>query len=193
MADGRIITGFSRPYVAKYTESNGTVTYTNGMPLARGVEVQIEPESTDDNNFYANNLIAENEAGVFNGGTLTLTVDGLKDAANTLIYGLPEADNAGWANYGNTQAIPHCGVGFVIRYQESGTISFVPMILTKVMFNEASTTATTQEEEIDWQTQELTAQIFRDDTSAQVWKKLGTAQTSESAAETAIKTFLNIT
>ena len=39
MANGRIITGFSKPYVAKYAESSGTVTYSDGMVLARGVEV----------------------------------------------------------------------------------------------------------------------------------------------------------
>lgn len=192
MANGRVITGFSKPYVAKYAEASGTVTYSDGIVLARGVEVQIEPETTDDNNFYADNLIAESEAGVFNGGTLTLTVDGLKDAANQLIFGLPTADQTGWSNYDNTQAIPYVGVGFVIRYQEAGAVSYVPMILTKVMFNETGTSAATQEDQIDWQTQELTAQIFRDDTNKQVWKKLGTAQATEAAAESAIKTFLEI-
>ena len=192
MANGRVITGFSKPYVAKYAEASGTVTYSNGMPLARGVEVNIEPETTDDNNFYADNLIAESEAGVFNGGTLTLTVDGLKDAANNLIFGLPTADEAGWANYNNAQAIPFVGVGFVIRYQEAGVVTYVPVILTKVMFNETGMTAATQEDEIDWQSQELTAQIFRDDTSTQTWKKLGSAQNTEAAAEAAIKTFLSI-
>ena len=84
MANGRIITGFSKPYVAKYTVGTDgtTVTYSDGQILARGVEVQIEPEATEDNNFYADNVIAENEAGIFTGGTMTLTVDGLKDAAN---------------------------------------------------------------------------------------------------------------
>lgn len=192
MANGRVITGFSKPYVAKYAEASGTVTYSNGMPLARGVEVNIEPETTDDNNFYADNLIAESEAGVFNGGTLTLTVDGLKDAANKLIYGLPSATSEGWFDYDNTQAIPFVGVGFVIRYQEAGVVTYVPVILTKVMFNEIGMTAATQEDEIDWQSQELTAQIFRDDTSSQTWKKLGSAQDTEAAAEAAIKTFLSI-
>lgn len=191
MANGRVITGFSKPYVAKYAASEGTVTYSNGQVLARGVEVQIEPEATEDNNFYADNIIAENEAGIFTGGTLTLTVDGLKDAANKLIYGLPTA-TGGWTDYDNTQAIPHVGVGFVVRVQEGGVVHYVPMILNKVMFNEAATSAATQEESIDWQTQELTAQIFRDDTATQCWKKLGDEQTTEALAEAEIKDFFNI-
>lgn len=193
MANGRVITGFSKPYVAKYNAEGTTVTYSEGMALARGVEVSIEPETTDDNNFYCDNIIGESEAGVFNGGTLTLTVDGLKDEANRLIYGLPAKGEDGWYDYDNTQIIPFCGVGFVVRVQEAGVVSYVPLILTKNMFNEAGTNAATSEDQIDWQTQELTAQIFRDDTVKQCWKKLGEAVTSEAAAEAKVKTFLNIT
>lgn len=193
MANGRVITGFSKPYVALYSASSSTVTYSGGMALARGVELQIEPESTEDNRFYADNIVAENEAGTFTGGTATITVDGLKDAANKLIYGLPTAGSDGWTNYDNTQAVPYVGFGCVVRCQEDGNVSYVPLILTKIMFNEASTNAATQEENIDWQTQELTAQIFRDDTATQVWKKLGAGVTTESAAEAKIKTFLSIT
>ena len=192
MANGRVITGFSKPYVAKYAVSNGTVTYSEGMVLARGVDVSIEPDTTSDNNFYADNIIAESEAGIFNGGTLTMNVDGLKDAANKLIYGLPTASNDGWTDYDNTQATPYVGVGFVVRYMESGGTTFVPLVLTKALFNEASTSAATQEDQIDWQTQELTAQLFRDDTAKQGWKKLGTSQETEAAAEAQIKTFFNI-
>lgn len=192
MANGRVITGFSKPFVALYSASGQTVTYSGGIPLARGVEVQIEPESTDDNRFYADNIVAENEAGTFNGGTATITVDGLKDAANKLIFGLPTADQQGWTNYGNDQAVPYVGFGCVVRYQEEGVVSYVPLVLTKIQFNEASMDASTQEENIDWQTQELTAQIFRDDSANQVWKKLGTGVDTEAAAETAMKTALGI-
>lgn len=192
MANGRVITGFSKPFVALYSASGQTVTYSGGIPLARGVEVQIEPESTDDNRFYADNIVAENEAGTFNGGTATITVDGLKDAANKLIFGLPTADQQGWINYGNDQAVPYVGFGCVVRYQEEGVVSYVPLVLTKIQFNEASLDASTQEENIDWQTQELTAQIFRDDSEDQVWKKLGAGVDTEAAAETTMKAALGV-
>lgn len=192
MANGRVITGFSKPYVALYSATGTTVTYTGGIPLARGVEVQIEPETTDDNRFYADNIVAENEAGTFNGGTATITVDGLKDAANKLIFGLPTADEQGWTNYGNDQAVPYVGFGCVVRYQEEGVVSYVPLVLTKIQFNEASMQAATQEDTIDWQTQELTAQIFRDDSAKQVWKRLGAGVATETAAEGSVKTALGI-
>ena len=46
-AAGRVVTGFSKPYVAKYNVSGSTVTYSDGMKLARGVDVSIEPEVGD--------------------------------------------------------------------------------------------------------------------------------------------------
>lgn len=196
MANGRVITGFSKPYVAIYTATEGgsgyTITYSSGQVLARGVDLTIEPETTDNNNFYADNVIAENEAGIFTGGSLTLTVDGLKDAANRLIYGLPAADSEGWFDYDNRQAVPHVGFGAVVRVQEAGTVSYVPLILTRIQFNDSGMSAATQEDQIDWQSQELTAQILRDESANQCWKKLGTAVASEALAEAAIKDFLNI-
>lgn len=194
MANGRVITGFSKPYVAQYNvtaqTSGDVVSYSNGQYLARGVEISIEPESTDDNRFYADNVIAENEAGIFTGGTLTLTVDGLKDAANRMIYGLPAATSEGWVKYDTDQAIPFVGFGCVVRVQENGVVSYVPLVLPKIMFNETGTSAATQEDAIDWQAQELTAQIFRDDTAKRCWKMLGGEQTTEAAALAKITAFL---
>lgn len=77
MAAGKVITGFSKPYVAVYSASGGTVTYSKGRELARGVGVSTDYEVGDSNPFYANNVEAENVPGVFTGGTATLTVDGL--------------------------------------------------------------------------------------------------------------------
>lgn len=193
MANGRVTTGFSKPKVALYSATGTTVSYASGMPLARGVEVSIEPNEPGDNNFYADNLLAETDSSIFTGGSVTLTVDGLKDEANRLIFGLPAADESGWTHYGLSQNIPFVGIGFIIRVQEEQVVSYVPVVLKKVMFAPASTSAATQEEQIDWQTQELTGTINRDDSENTEWKMVGTAQTTEAAAEAMLNTALNIT
>lgn len=193
MAAGRVLTGFSLPYVAKYAASGATVTYSNGMRLARGVSVTIEAEAEDDNIFYADNISAESAPGIFTSGTATLTVDGLKLAAERLIMGLSAADTAGFVHYGEDLSIPYVGIGFIARYMEDGVASFVPYILTKARFVTPGVTVQTATETIDWQTQELTATLLRDDTSNHDWKLVGEEQTSEAAAEAKIKTFLSIT
>lgn len=191
MASGRVCTGFSKPYVALYSNTGTTVSYSDGMELARGVDVNISPESSEDNNFYANNIIAESASGQFTGGTVELTVDGLLTSAERLIMGLPAATD-GWTAYGASQNVPYVGLGFIVRYQSDGVVSYVPIVLPKVMFNVIGTEAATQEDEIDWQTQALTAVINRDDTVAQNWKFVGTEYASEALAEDALKTKLGI-
>lgn len=193
MAAGRVMTGFSLPYVALYTANGGTVTYSQGQRLARGVQVSIEAEAEDDNIFYADNISAESAPGIFTSGTATFTVDGLKLAAEQLIMGIPAADSQGFIHYGESLQIPYVGVGFICRYMEDGVTSYVPYILTKCRFVTPGIDAQTATETIEWQTQEITATLLRDDTSNHDWKLVGAAQTTEALAEAKIKTIFNIT
>ena len=194
MAAGRVTTGFSLPYVAEYAAEAGVVTYSNPTKLARGVRGQIEPEVADNNDFYADNVKAESIDGTFTGGTLTLEVDGLLAAAEKLIFGLPDAATVNGITvqqYGDEADPPYLGVGFIYRFMSGGVTTYVPIVLTKVKFNLPTNEAQTQGEEIDWQTQELTGQIMRDDSTNHNWKMVGTATYStEADAETALKTIL---
>lgn len=190
-AAGRITTGFSLPYVALYAASGGTITYTSGQKLARGVDVTISPESSDDNIFYADNVAAENEAGRFTGGTVSLTVDGLLPATKKLIFGLPTS-TGGWTAYGDDMAVPYVGIGYIARVQSDGVVAYVPTVLAKCRFSLPEDAAATQEESIDWQTQSLEATIMRADDANHVWKFEGDEETTEAAAEAALKTKLGI-
>lgn len=193
MANGKVCTGFSYPVVALYGHTGSTVTYTNGQPLARGVSVQVSPEASDDNNFYADNVVAESAAGRFSGGEVTLTVDGLKAAARRLIHGLPAAGADGFVAFGNDSVTPYCGAGWIARFMEAGVTTYVPTVLTKVMFAQDEDNAATQEEDIDWQTSELKAKIFRDDSANQNWKFVhDTGFEDEADAIAALNTKLGI-
>ncbi len=192
MANGKVCTGFSKPYVAIYNANGGSISYTSGRVLARGVEVSIEPETSDDNNFYADNQTAESANGTFTGGTLNLTVDGLFTDAERLIMGLPSAGADGFMAYGDNQAAPNMGVGYIARYMSDGVTTYVPTVLAKVKFNQINSEAATQEEEIDWQTQELTAAIMRGDDSNHNWKYVGADYATEELAETALRTKLGL-
>lgn len=193
MANGKVCTGFSKPYVALYAESNGAVTYSGGIPLARGVDVTISIEADSDNNFYADNVLAESDRQSFSSGTLSLTVDGLKDAARKLISGVTSTQTAGqviFDVYDQLAVVPYVGVGFVVRYMEDGVTSYVPVVLKKVKFNDPEITAATQTESIDWQTQSLEGTIMRDDTANHAWRMIGAEQTTEAAAYAAIQAVL---
>ncbi len=201
MANGRVITGYSMPKVAVYSYATNTVTYTGLTPLARGVSVSMDVETSDSTDFYADNVLAESAGGRFTGGTVTLTVDGLKDAARKLIQGLPTETSMSVSISGTTttvkvleyddrQSAPYVGIGFVVRYMENGVTSYVPVVLTKCVFDVDTIDAETQGENIDFQTAELTATIARDDTTNHRWRRIGEAQTTEAAAEAVIAAML---
>lgn len=194
-----VTTGFSKPYVAKYANTAGTVSYSGGILLGRGVSVESEIEGADDNNFYADNVIAETESTQFTSGSLTATVDGLGDEAAALILGLPEAENVtvGEASvmiqhYNDDMNAPYVGFGYIRRVMYQGETQYIPVVHPKVKFGLPSDSAATQEDQIDWQTQELTATLMRDDTAKRNWKMEGAPQTSETLAEAVLKQLLGV-
>ena len=172
-AAGKVCTGFSKPYVAKYSNTGGAVSYSGCMQLARGVSVSLSLDTTDDNNFYADNIVAETAAAVFTSGTATLTVDGLLAAAEKFVLGLPEATKTEVG--GSSVDVSHYGA---------------PVVLTKARFQQPGLDAAAQEDSIDWQPQELTAQLMRDDTPNHDWKLVGADQPTEEAAVSVLQALL---
>lgn len=199
-----VTTGFSKPYVAKYANASGVTSYSGGLLLGRGVDVSSEIDAADDNNFYADNVIAETESTQFTSGNLTVTVDGLGNDAATLILGLPEpvalqvGESPGTSvqmqHYGKALNAPYVGFGYVRRVMYQGVTSYIPIIHPKVKFSLPSDSAATQQDTIDWQTQELSATLMRDDTANADWKiEAAELLDTEEEAEAVIKKVLNIT
>lgn len=196
-AAGKVCTGFSLPYVASYANSQGTISYSSGQKLARGVSVSVAPDVADNNNFYADNVLAESVNGTFTGGTVTLTVDGLLPAAEALIFGLGTASTVSGVSayaYDDSAVPPYVGIGFIARYMSDGATSYKAIMLPKCKFSLPTEEAATQEDQISWKTQALNATIMRDDSADHVWKIVGaTEYASESAAEADLKKLLGIT
>ena len=193
-AAGKVCTGFSLPYVAKYACAQGVISYSSGRKLARGVEVSIEPDSSEDNVFYADNVAAETDAGTFTGGTLNLTVDGLFQEAEQLIMGLPAAGNdEDFLTYDDDQVVPYMGVGFIARYQSDGVVSYCPTIIVKTQFNQIQSSHATSEGSKKYQTRALSAAILRGDDAKHSWKKIANEDyETEAEAEAVIKEVFGI-
>lgn len=193
--------GLSKPYFATYNNSDGTVTYTDGASMGKATEANIEIETSEDNNLYADNAIAETDR-QFTGGTLTLSTDDLSQEVSKAILGLNEQalgeidgvtdQSVQELIYDNTQVTPYLGIGFIIKKVVGGVTKWRGVMLAKVMFSIPSDAATTQNETIAWQVPTLTATIMRDDSATQVWKREATF-TSEPQAEAYIKNRLSIT
>lgn len=206
LAMGQVVTGFSFPVVALYSESGGTVTYSDGMDLARGVSLDPDIETADEDNvFYADNRSAESVPRRFKRGSLGLTVDGLLVAAEQLIMGLPasatssvkigtaqDAPEIDVTDYNDDQDIPYVGVGAVVRSQSKGTELYRAVVYTKCRFEQFDVPAATQEEEIDWQTTELNAALHRDDTAKHTWLRKSEFLETELEAYNAVRVMLGM-
>lgn len=201
LANGAVTTGFSYPVVAKYNENGGTVTYSDGLDMARGVSVSVSIETTGENNpFYANNAAAEEAPRKFRRGTATITVDGLLRSAENLILGAitPTSLTVGsdsvdmYAN-DDDQVIPYVGYGNVIRRQSAGEVFYQAVVYPKVRFAQFTPGAATEEDDIDWQTQELEAALLRDDTSKHKWQVVSAPLETELEAYNAVRVFLGLT
>lgn len=194
------VIGLSKPKYAVYSATGTTVTYANGGTIAKAVEANIEIESADDNNLYADNAIAETDKS-FAGGTLTLTTDDLSQEASAALLGLTPASISGISGitdadaselvWDDTQVVPYLGIGMIIKKKVNGVYKWRAVVLTKVAFNIPADAAVTQGESIEWQTPELTATIMRDDTTNHMWKREATF-TTEAQAEAYIDARLNI-
>lgn len=187
-ANGKVTIGFSHPLVAKHSVVDGVCTFTDTRVLARGVSVSVEPNTSDDNTYYADDSLAETAGATFTGGTLTLTVDGLFMESERYLYGLPASAEDGWTSFGDNATAPYVSVGYIVKSQSNGNQLWTPQIILKNKFNPVNTSAETQGEDIDWQSQELTANIQRSEDSNHNWKYIGADFTSEAEAFNALKT-----
>lgn len=193
--------GLSKPYYAVYSAGSGTPTYASGAVMGKATEANIEIETSEDNNLYADNAIAETDR-QFTGGTLTLSTDDLSQEVSKAILGLTEQavgtiegvtdEEVQELIYDDTQVTPYLGVGFIVKKVKNGVTAWRGIVLTKVMFSIPSDAATTQGESIEWQVPELSATIMRDDSATHMWKREATF-TTEAQAEAYIKDRLNIT
>lgn len=194
-----VTTGFSEPYIAKYSNTGTTVSYSGGMKLGRGVSMSIDVESADDNNFYADDIVAETETGTMTSATATVTVDGMEPEVAAFALGLPTAtqETIGESpvdvyDYDDRMNPPFLGLGVLQRVMLNGVQYWVPIVFTKVKMNIPSDEANTQEDQIDWQTQQLEMTILRDDSANRRWKRIFERQTTKAAALNIITTYLKV-
>lgn len=196
-AVGRVTTGFSYPLVAKYSAAGDKVTLSDAMVLARGVGVDIRVNTASDNEFYADNALAESENDIFESGTLKLTVDGLFDKANRMISGQQEPVEETFGEkkikltkYAADAQPPYVAVGVILEHKSAGKRLYTPVTLVKVKFKPADISAQTRGKTTSWQTQDLEATIHRADDGN--WKWVGEDFATEADAKAALNAIFGI-
>lgn len=199
-AAGRPTTGVSYVVIAAYNQPGGINSYTAGRRLARIVNFSVNVETDEDNEFYADNVVAESESGLFSAGTLELTVDGMNPDVSRYIQGLPDPETVTVGGKeiqvtgtGGDANAPYVGVGIIVEHRSGGQRIYVPYIFTKARFRQPGLTANTRTKTIDWQTQDLTADLHRDDSDANNWKLQLDDCATESEAIALLNAVLKVT
>lgn len=158
-------------YYSKCTMADGVVTGYGGVEtMGKAISASFEPTEGDNNPLYANNAVAENDASSGSGGTLTLTLDRLKQDAAADLFGLTKktvsvtvdgetVSGTGFDYTGDEQSAP-VGVAFIRWNQiEDNREHHEVVLFRRVTFSMPTTEAETLGESIEWQTPEISGVV----------------------------------
>lgn len=191
------VVGLSKPYIAKYSNTGATVTYTQPTLIGKAITMSLSLNSGSENILYADNAPAESD-NQFSGGSLTIGTDNLSAEAMLSIFGTKEeainadgvsTSDAKWLVHDDDQIIPYVGFAGIIMKKVGGLTKYVAVVYNKVQFQNLNDSATTKGETIEWQTPELTATLMRSDNVKHEWKRITTDLDTEAEAEAAILAF----
>ena len=191
--------GLSKPYIATYVNTAGTVTYSARTVLGKFTNIDMSLDSADENILYADNGPAESDS-QFSGGTVTVTTDDLRADAFKIALGLVEESISGvtagtpkWLVFNDSQNAPYFALAGIIKKKVDGAYKWQAFVLEKIKFRNPDLSVATQGETIEWQTPELEATILRSDASGHPWYRLSTELDSEEDAAAAIEAYLAVT
>lgn len=163
------IKGLSIPVFGYYTNSEGSVTYGSGFYCGHAIEYSVEPETSDDNPLYGDNMIVEHDNGTLTGGTLTLTTSELDFSTSKNLLGLKQVVKGTGSSaitqnvFDDSRVTNTYGFGIIELHQINDVDEYRAVILCKVRPQIPSDAATTKGDSIDWQTKEIEFQIERSD------------------------------
>lgn len=196
------IKGLSIPVFGKYVNTDGVVTYTDGMINPHAVSYSITMESGDNNPLYADNREVESDVGRFSGGTISLETDDLTAETSKYLLGLKEITRTYGTDktvktivYDDEQQAPALGFGLIEEHQINNINQYKAILLKKVIFGIPEDAATTRGESIEWQTKTIEGAISRSDETGEngvyPWKEEAWFS-SESGALEFLKSMLGV-
>lgn len=192
------IVGYSNPYIAEYVHNGvGGVSYRNGMRAGRGVHRNLTAEGGSSNTFRCDNKDGESAGGTFSSGELSVTVAEILPAAQKMLLGLRTVkmtvggEELDVVSFDGKMKPPYLGYGDIIKLTVNGETKWRAVVLAKTKFNISDEEANTETEEIEWQTETITAKVMRDDSADERWKWTYVFDT-ESQADSFIRHILNI-
>lgn len=150
--------------------------------------------------FHANNAVSESANDTFVSGTLNLEIDGLLPETEDFIYNLDEPETVeidGEAfivsGMGTTSVSQTLGIGVVVEWRSGNVTSYSPSIFAKGVFRQGGDKAKTRGENVEWQTQNLVADLARDDTPKKQFRyNIRNFYSDEESARAALRKIMRV-
>lgn len=156
--------GLKYPVYAVATETSSAISYANGAVLAKGITANIAIE-TNDVKLYADDAIAESDKS-FSGGTVSIEVDNLANAAQLALLGYTEGNEidassgAKELKASGTDSPAYVGFGFYGKKVVSGSNYYRAIWLKKVQFSDPADEMKTKGESVEFGTTTLEGTIM---------------------------------
>lgn len=158
--------------VAKYVNTNGTISYTDLQEVGKPMQANIELRRAE-GRLYGDDGLAEYMASA-TGGTISLGVTYIKDAAQKLMFGLTEQTRSVTPEGGSATSVTglavsaksegvYVGVGFYCPALKDGEKVFWCCRICKAMFGPPSMSLQTKGENIVFNTPTTTGEMLMDD------------------------------
>lgn len=171
-------TGLSGFVFAKYTNTQGVISYTGYGSLGEAVSVSTSI-TTNDNGFYSDNHLSEKDE-TFQTGTVTFATKDLTQAVTKAMLGvveqaLPEGipgitdTGAKQLIYDKRQQSAQLGYGYIEEHLNDGVTTHRAVMIHRVAFSIPSNDTNTRGEQIEWQTPSVTGTIMRDESENEGW------------------------
>lgn len=183
-------TGLSGFVFAKYTNTQGVISYTGYGSLGEAVSVSTSI-TTNDNGFYSDNHLSEKDES-FQTGTVTFNTKDLSQSVTKAMLGVAEESlpenipgitdtGVKQLKYDRRQQTAQLGYGYIEEHLNDGVYTHRAVLLHRVVFSVPDDETTTRGEQIEWQTPTVTGTIMRDESENEGWKTEATFTTKAQA------------
>ena len=154
--------------IGKYINTEGTITYDTPISMGDAISVELNLTAAE-GRLYAESRLAEYKK-LITGGTASVGVKYITDAAQKLLFGMSEntrnvGTNASQKSLKATakDIAKYVGMGFYAPDAIDGTDKYTAVFVYKVLFGAPSYVYTTKGDSIAFQTPTTTGEFLADD------------------------------
>ena len=171
---------------AKYTNTAGTVTYAEKTKVGDAMSANLDLKFAE-GRLYAEGRLSEYMR-LATGGTISLGVKEIPDAAKKLLYGaqestrsVPQASNAKGVVYSAKDAASYVGVSLYCPDVVDGATKYTCVFVAKALFGPPSMSYKTKGQNLEFATPTTTGEFLASDAADETIMETVTLDTIEAA------------